>query len=325
VIPPKVELIQALTPLHRLRRASEKLGLELWIKRDDLTGFAMGGNKGRKLEYLIADALDQKAEVVVSCGALQSNFVRQLGAACACFGLECACAVMQLPFPKETGRPSVKPMRSEGGNVLLDQLVGIHLRVHPDGTWEELDEHTEALAREYEALGRRVYRIPIGGSTWLGAYAFEQAGLELQMQLETGTLFDWIVFASSSGSTQTGLARVFAGTQTRVLGIACDPESEMPHDFAALAEDLRQRTGGPQLAAEDFLFNLDFVGPAYGVPSQAGNAAIVFLARTEGIFLDPIYSGKAFAGLMELAKTGEISGTVLFWHTGGTPALFAMP
>jgi len=322
VIPPKVDFIQAPTPLHRLERASRELGLELWIKRDDLTGFAMGGNKGRKLEYLIADALAQRAEVVVSCGAMQSNFVRQLGAACACFGLRCACAVMQLPFPKETGRPSVAPMRAVSGNVLLDGLVGLDLRVFEDGTWEELDERAEEVAREFEASGKKVCRIPIGGSSWLGAHAFEQAGRELQV---SGEVFDWIVFASSSGSTQTGLARAFFGSSTRVLGIACDPEPEMTGDFAELNESVCRQMGGPSLAPEDFLFNLDYVGAAYGVPSEAGNEAISFLARTEGIFLDPIYSGKGFAGLMDLARRKAMEGRVLFWHTGGTPALFAMP
>ncbi len=321
--PPRVPLIQSPTPLHRLERASDSLGIELWIKRDDLTGFAMGGNKGRKLEYLIADALQSGAEVLVSCGAAQSNFVRQLGAACACFDLKCAAAVMQLPYPKETGEPDVAAMQATNGNVLLDSLVGVDLRVSANGTWEELDTHAETLAVEFEGKRRRVYRIPIGGSSWLGAHAFEQAGVELLAQ--TADPFDWIVFASSSGSTQTGLARAFHGSATKVLGIACDPEPEMTHDFEALAEEVRARRGGPTLRAPNFHFNLDFVGPAYGVPSEAGNQAIQFLARTEGIFLDPIYSGKAFAGLMDLAERREIGGRVLFWHTGGTPALFAMP
>jgi 1-aminocyclopropane-1-carboxylate deaminase/D-cysteine desulfhydrase-like pyridoxal-dependent ACC family enzyme len=295
------------------------MGLDLWIKRDDLTGFAMGGNKGRKLEYLMAAALASGADTVISCGSAQSNFVRQLGAACACLGLHCGAAVMKLPYSAHSGKPAGGATFPENGNVVLDRLVGIDLRMHPDGTWEELDARVDELEAEYAAAGRMVYRIPIGGSRWLGAYAFEQAGYEIPPG------FDWIVFASSSGSTQTGLARAFHGTSTQVLGIACDPEPDMVEDFAELAEAVRVEVGGPALNSTDFLFNLGFVGPGYGVPSEDGNAAIQYLAQAEGIFLDPIYSGKAFAGLIALATSGAVSGKVLFWHTGGTPALFAYP
>jgi D-cysteine desulfhydrase family pyridoxal phosphate-dependent enzyme len=319
--PPRVSLIQAPTPLHRLERASEKLGLDLWIKRDDLTGFAFGGNKGRKLEYLIADALAQGADSVVSCGSIQSNFIRQLGAACACYGLKCGAAVMHLPFSEGIGKPAAPGLTPNNGNVTLDHIVGVDLRVHPDGSWEHLYEMTDVLRAEYEAKGHRVCSIPIGGSSWLGAYAFEQAGKELTTQTEEP--FDWIVFASSSGSTQCGLARAFHGTSTKVQGIACDPEPEMVDDFADLAVSLQSHMGGPEIKASDFLFHRDHVGPGYGVPSEEGNQAIEFLARAEGIFLDPIYTGKAFAALMSLAKEGKLPGRVLFWHTGGTPTLFA--
>ena len=316
MIPAKVPLSLLPTPLHRLDGMSRELGLDLWIKRDDLTGFAMGGNKGRKLEYLIAEALAQRVEVVVTCGAAQSNFVRQLASACAVHGMQCAAVIMELPFEDEPAQGS--RLNPKVGNPTLNNILGVDLRLLPDGSWEELYAATERLAQEYEAQSKRVYRIPIGGSSPLGAYAFYQAAQEIPEG------FDWIVTASSSGSTQTGLAYAFHNTATKVLGICSDPEPEMVHDFAALGETLADLIDLPyRLQPEDFLANFDFVGPGYGVPSEAGNAAIASLAKSDGVFLDPIYSGKAFAALIALAKEGQLSGKILFWHTGGLPTLFA--
>lgn len=321
-MPPKVPLIQGPTPLHRLDHLSRELGIDLWIKRDDLTGFGLGGNKGRKLEYLMADALAQEAEVVVSCGSTQSNFVRQLGAACSVFGMKCAAAVMEIPRSDYNPLPVGPGLHGVGGNVLIDEMLGAELRRFPNGTWDELYAEMEAVACEYEAAGKKVYRCPIGGSTPLGAYAFVQAGREIMLQSDP---FDWIVTASSSGSTHTGLQACFKGTSTKVLGMASDPEPDLVDDYADLSAQLDPLLEEPaNLRPEDFLLNLDFVGEGYGVPSPAGNAAILRMARTEGIFLDPIYSGKAFAGLLSLAEVGELKGRVLFWHTGGIPTLFAM-
>lgn len=317
--PPKVELIVAPTPLHRLPRMSERLGIDLWIKRDDLTGFALGGNKGRKLEYLMAEALGMQAEVVVTCGSAQSNFVRQLGAACSVFGMRCAAAVMDVPYDGAAGLPQGKRLGPSNGNVLLDEMLGIDMRLHPDGTWEELFEKSEELAREYERNGKSVYRIPVGGSSPLGAYAFYAAASELE-----GEKFDAIVVASSSGSTHTGLAYAFLDSLTSVIGVACDDEPLLAEDFSELSIGLHELIGtGRPLKASDFDLRFDWVGAGYGVRSEAGDGAIELLARTEGIFLDPIYSGKAFAGLIDMAKNGAVSGRVLFWHTGGVPALFA--
>lgn len=317
----RVPLIVAPTPVHPLARLSKELGVDLWIKRDDLTGLAMGGNKGRKLEYLLADILRSGADTVVSCGSLQSNFVRQLGAACSMFDIRCVAAVMALPFEDE--KPAEPALKDESGNKTLDEILGIDLRILPDASWEELFEGAAQIAHQLRADGRKVYEIPVGGSTPIGAYAFFQAGEEVKSQSETP--FDWIVFASSSGSTHTGLAYSFRDSKTKVLGIACDPEPGLVHDFQKLYEGLEALTGDPRpIKPGDWLLNLDFVGAGYGVPSREGNTAIELLARREGIFLDPIYSGKAFAGLLSLVEQGEISGRILFWHTGGTPALFAM-
>lgn len=314
--PPKIPLIQAPTPLHRLERASADLGIDLWIKRDDLTGFAMGGNKGRKLEYMMGDALAQGAEAVVTCGAMQSNFIRHLGAAAAVCGLKCSAAVMETPY--EHIRPFMDGLLRDSGNVLLDQWLGVDMHIYPDGTWTELYKHAEAVAQQLERQGLRVYRIPIGGSAPIGAFSFVEAAKELDQ------VFDWIVFASSSGSTQVGLAHAFRNSNTKVLGISADPEPEIVQDFAELSVGLAALLGGESIPAEEFRISYDMVGPGYGVPSHHGNDAIRYLARTEGIFLDPIYSGKAFAGLQELVAKGEIGGRICFWHTGGQPALFAM-
>jgi len=314
---------------------SNELGIDLWIKRDDLTGLAMGGNKGRKLEYLMAAAIADGAQVVVTCGAAQSNFIRQLGAACSMLGVKCAAAIMTLPYEVANstslvissnvvsdvsrGRVQHNPALGEDrGNLILDKILGIDLRTHPDGTWEELYEYAEDLAKEYEASGLKTYRIPVGGSSALGAYAFYESVSEVTES------FDSVVFASSSGSTHTGLAFGFHESGTQVLGIACDPEPDIASDFAELAKGLKAiLPDGPDLSANDYDLNFDFVGPGYGIPSEEGNSAIERLARAEGIFLDPIYSGKAFAALIALTKTGELKGRVLFWHTGGTPTLFA--
>lgn len=301
---------------------SGELGIELWIKRDDLTGFALGGNKGRKLEYLIADCLAQGSDTVVTCGSIQSNFVRQLGAACAMHGLRCVAAVMDLPYLSEKERPTFPGVGSSGGNVLLDRILEVDLRVFPDGTWDELFDHARDLAEEMRVGGAKVYEVPVGGSSPLGAFAFYQAGLELHTQEPEG--FDWIVFASSSGSTHTGLAYAFQGSKSKVLGIACDPEPDLIEDFQALYGELETLVGERRpIPRADWHLSLEFVGSGYGVPSPMGNEAISRLAKSEGIFLDPVYTAKAFDGLLTLAGSKELYGRVLFWHTGGTPALFA--
>jgi len=318
---PKFPLIQSPTPLHSLNRMSESLGIDLWIKRDDLTGFAFGGNKGRKLEYLLADALAKNATAVVTCGAVQSNFIRQLGAAAKMAGLKCAAVTMALPYEDQIA-PAEGRLRIDIGNPTLNRLLDVDIRTHPDAPWETLYAHQEELAREYEAQGESVYRIPIGGSSALGALAFVYAGDEVATQLDS---IDWIVTASSSGSTQTGLAMAYHGTQTKVLGISSDPEPELTEDFETLSRKLNAiRPDLPVLTSGDFGLNVDYVGPGYGMPSLEGQAAIKTLAQTEGIFLDPIYSGKAFAGLLDLVKKKEVGGRVVFWHTGGLPTLFAV-
>ena len=318
--PRRFPLIQVPTPLHCLERVSQDLGIDLWIKRDDLTGFALGGNKGRKLEYLIAQVQDSGADTVLTCGSRQSNFIRQLAAACAVIGVRLVAVVMDLPFEFEL--PTERGLTEVGGNVWLDELLGAELRTILNGTWEALFDATIATHKELEEAGRTVYSIPVGGSSPLGAFAFVQSAEEIAAQAPT---FDFIVTASSSGSTQTGLQYALHGTETTVIGIACDPEPELVNEFAALAAGIDDLTGqSKSLQPTDFHFDTRFVGPGYAIPSEAGMDALRYLARREGIFLDPIYSAKAFAGLMAMAEEGSVWGRVLFWHTGGTPLLFAM-
>lgn len=317
----RIDLICSPTPLHRLPRISDDLGIDLWIKRDDLTGFAGGGNKGRKLEYLMADILAAGASCVVTLGASQSNFVRQAAAACAIHNIEFHGVVMDWPYPDEPRK--TKPQNwvdsdRPSGNLILDQWLGAHIHRLPDATFEDLDRAARELAQEKGA-----YFIPGGGSCGVGALGFVSAAHELLTQDST---VDTILSASGSGGTQTGLTYALAqmGTKAKFIGICTDDEPEMVHDFAAIAAELDEIFGDPlRLNAADFDLRLDYCGPGYGVPSAAGSDAIRYAARMEGIFLDPVYAGKAFAGLMDLAKRGELTGRVVFWHTGGMPVLFA--
>jgi D-cysteine desulfhydrase family pyridoxal phosphate-dependent enzyme len=317
-LPVRTPLAQLPTPQHRLDRLSDELRLDLWIKRDDLTGLALGGNKGRKLEYLMTDVLASGAKSVVSCGALQSNFVRQLAAACAMFRLNCHTVVMELPFDAAVGKPQGNALSSTNGNVLLDGLFGAHLHLVPDGDWSVLYSESEELAAKLEADGQTVYRIPVGGSSALGGYAFFEAAKELEGHL------DALVTSTSSGSTQAGLALAFRDTNTRVVGIAADPEPDLIEDVLRVSNGLTELLGTATMKPEQFEVRLDWACPGYGIPSEASNAAIKLMATREGIVLDPIYSGKAFAGLIEMARNRELSGRVLFWHTGGVPAIFSV-
>lgn len=294
------------------------MGTEVWIKRDDLSGLALGGNKVRKLEYLLAEAVARKCDTVITCGGVHSNFIRILAAACARLGLRCEAVVMDLPYEH---RPAEGTRLSDHrGNPLLSELFGAILHRVPDDTWEALYALSDSLAERLRSKGREVYQIPVGGSSPLGAYAFFKAGREV---IESGEEFDWVVTASSSGSTQTGLAYAFSGRPTRVLGICSDPEPEMVVEFATIGVSLAEMVGTKTLLAQDFRLSTDFVGTGYGIPSEAGNSAVQYLARTEGILLDPIYTGKAFAGLLQLISSNGLGGKVLFWHTGGVPSLFA--
>jgi L-cysteate sulfo-lyase len=314
---PRFPLAFLPTPLHPLPRLSARLGgdVQLWIKRDDQTGLAGGGNKTRKLEYLIPDAQAQGADVILTVGAIQSNHCRQTAAAAARAGLECHVVL--------SGEPPPQP----NGNLLLDSLLGAGIHWT---TRENRDRRLVELTEELRAAGRRPYPIVLGGSDPVGASGYALALEELWEQARALDLrLDAIVFASSSGGTQAGLvAGAWAlGWDVPLLGISVDePEAELKAQVAGLATRTADRLGRPHsFSAGDIRVNTDFLGGGYAVMGELERDAIRLMAREEGILLDPVYTGRAFGGLLDLIRRGAFGpgSNILFWHTGGTPALFA--
>lgn len=311
---PRVRFAHLPTALEPLERLSEELGgPKLWVKRDDQTGLAFGGNKTRKLEFLIAEAQAQEARTLITAGAVQSNHCRQTAAAAARFGLDCILVL------------AGEPPQSSSGNILLDGLLGAEL------IWTTRSERETTLKKvvsESEDAGRRPFLIPYGGSNPIGAIAYTFA---LQELLEQGLTPDWIVFASSSGGTQAGLAvgsRLF-GFNGGILGISVDETAEVLQTrIADLAEQTAVLIGEAiPFSPEEVTVNANYIGEGYGIMGTPEQEAIELFARTEGLLLDPVYTGRAAAGLIDLIRQGffDVEDSVLFWHTGGTPALFADP
>ncbi|MCI0398827.1 MAG: D-cysteine desulfhydrase family protein [Chloroflexi bacterium] len=314
--PGRVYLAHLPTPLERLDRLGKHLGgPELLIKRDDQTGLALGGNKVRKLEFLAADALEHGCDHLITSGGPQSNHCRQTAAVAARLGLGCSLVLR-----------GQAPIRFTG-NLLLDRLFGAHLYWAGD---RPLGEVMSQVAGELRAMGRKPYLIPLGGSNVVGATGYVMAMEEFMAQLAAAGLnVDFIVFASSSGGTQAGLvlgARVYA-FRGRVLGISVDrPAEELQTQVAALATATATHLGlGTVSVAGQVEVNDDYLGEGYGVLGEAEREAIRLVAQLEGILLDPVYTGRAMGGLIDLIRWGAFTHrqTVLFWHTGGTPALFA--
>lgn len=318
---PRVRLAFLPTPLQPLPRLSAYLGgPALFVKRDDQTGLATGGNKARKLEYLLAQAIEAGADCVITAGSTQSNHARQTAAGAASLGLA-AHLVLYAP----DGVPPAEP----SGNVLLDYLLGAAIH------WtQERAPYAETIARVEESLrnaGHRPYVIPYGGSSAHGVLGYADAMRELAGQIEPRGWFDAHVFASSSGGTQAGLLlgaylTGFLAT-TRILGISVDvPADRLAPRVGALAR------AGAQLLNLDWepapaqvLVNDRYCGAGYAVVTEQEREAIRLLARLEGILVDPVYTGRALAGLIDLVQGGEFrtGQRVLFWHTGGTAALSA--
>ncbi len=316
--PPRFHLAHLPTPLEPMDRLSAALaGPHLWIKRDDQTGLATGGNKARKLELLLADAQAQSAGVLLTVGSVQSNHCRQTAAAAARAGLQCVLVLRGHP-------PSRDPWT---GNLLLDTILGA--RIVWAGDQDPL-RALDAAADIERAEGRRPYVIPYGGSNSIGAAAYALAFQELWELMRARRLrFDRIVFASSSGGTHAGLvvgARA-CDYDGRVLGISVDKTGGHLRDTVSKLLVPTAQVLGLDLALrpEDVEVDDRYLGPGYAVLTSAEREAIHIVARHEGILLDPVYTGKAMAGLLDLVRQGEVGAdeTVLFWHTGGTPALFA--
>ena len=319
---PRVRLGHLPTPLEPLENLTRTLGgPQLWIKRDDCTGLATGGNKTRKLEFLVGDALAQSADTLVTQGAVQSNHARQTAAAAARHGLKCHILL-------ERRVPDTEQAYDRSGNVLLDKLFGATLEYHDPG----LDMNTEAelVCERLHSKGAKPYCIPGGGSSPVGALGYVNCALEIVNQAnERSVKFDRIMVGTGSTGTQSGLVAGIEGSnaQIPILGI-CVRQPAAPQEAAVhqlvvrVAEKLGLQASIPK---ERVKANGDYVGAGYGIPSEGTLEAISMLAREEGILLDPVYSGKAMAGLIDLIRKGKFTKdeTILFLHTGGSAALFA--
>lgn len=314
---PRLEFIGAPTPLEYLPRFSDYLGREIFIKRDDVTPVAMGGNKIRKLEFLAADALREGADSLVTAGGIQSNHVRQTAAVAAKLGLHC---VVLLENPIGTTAENYLT----NGNRLLMELF--NAQVEMCDALSAPDAQLEALATRLEAQGFRPYVIPVGGSNALGALGYVESALEIAQQCEGAVNLSSVVVASASGGTHAGLAVGLEQLMPEVelIGVTVSRRiAEQKPKVVALQQGI---AGELELTAtaEIQLWD-DYFAPGYSIPNDEATEAINLLARLEGILLDPVYTGKAMAGLIDgiSQKRFRDEGPILFIHTGGAPALFA--
>ncbi|NCF66549.1 MAG: pyridoxal-phosphate dependent enzyme [Chloroflexi bacterium] len=312
--PQRVSIAHLPTPIEPLERLSKHLGgPEILIKRDDLTGLATGGNKTRKLEFLVAEALAQECDHLITTGAPQSNHCRQTAAAAARLGLGCA-LILRGEAPSQVN-----------GNLLLDKLLGAHIYWTGD---RDAGELIQEVSSELQSVGRKPYIIPLGGSNVVGATAYILAMQELVTQLKEENLnVDFIVFASSSGGTQAGLvlgAQLY-GFQGQIFGISVDhPADGLRTQVAALATATATHLGLDSISVVDHvLVNDDYLGGGYAIVGDNEREAIHLVAQLEGILLDPVYTARAMGGLIDLIRWGAFTRgqTVLFWHTGGTASL----
>jgi D-cysteine desulfhydrase family pyridoxal phosphate-dependent enzyme len=309
---PRIRIAHLPTPVESMPRLSAYLGgPRLWVKRDDLTGIAFGGNKVRKLELVLAEAQANGARTLVTVGAAQSNHCRQTAALAAHYGMGCILVL--------SGDLSQAPT----GNLLVDEMLGAEI------IWTERKERQTVLQQTFDQAweaGRRPYLIPLGASNSLGALGYLFAFDELLTQQVQP---DWIVVATSSGGTQAGLVLGgrLRGWKGRILGISIDEkDTHLQEIVAHLATEASELAGQRvDFKPADILVNDDYLGEGYGIMGAPEREAIQAFARQEGLLLDPVYTGRAAAGMIDLLHRGFFKprDTVLFWHTGGTPALFA--
>ncbi|TQL49056.1 1-aminocyclopropane-1-carboxylate deaminase/D-cysteine desulfhydrase [Ornithinicoccus hortensis] len=313
---PRIDLRGFTSPLHPLRRLSEELGVEVWCKRDDVGSVGLAGNKVRKLEMELGHALALGATHIVTEGSRHSNATRAAAAAAAALGLRCT-LVLCHDEPTE-------PV----GNLLLDGLFGADLRLVGDVSWVELAEVTAGVVRDLEGASERVYRLPIGSATGRGATSFARAFAEAEEQIRAqGADFATIVHASSAGSTHAGLVlgRAIRRRSTRIVGVVVAGEvyDDVPGNYLRLAREAAAFISPEtSVGASDIELTEAYLGQGYGQPTPGVPEAIDLMARLEGIVVDPVYTAKAAAALIDLARTGQLQGPVLFWHTGGYHAMF---
>ena len=318
---PRIRITHGPTPLEFMPRLTEALGgPKLYIKRDDCTGLGTGGNKTRKLEFLMADAAAQKADTIITQGATQSNHARQTAAIAAKLGLQC-----EILLEDRTG--SKVDQYKQSGNVFLDHLYGAHVQELPGGS--DMNAAMTQLAEALRRKGRKPYIIPGGGSNPIGALGYVVCALEMVEQFNArGLDVSHVVHATGSAGTQAGLLAGLEGTRSRipVLGIgvraAKEAQETSVYNLAAKTAELLGVPGA--VARESVVANCDYVGGGYGVPTPGMVEAVTMLARLEGILLDPVYSGKGMAGLIDLCRKGffKTSENVVFVHTGGAVALY---
>jgi len=329
---PRVDLIHRPTPLRKLERLTARLGgPEIYVKRDDLTGLAFGGNKSRKLEFIIRDVIEKKADVIITWGSLQSNWCMQTAAAARAFGIR-PVLVLFKTYDLPAGAD---------GNLLLDVILGADIRVLEAEKGKVIKTAQafsvlEEAAREVRAKGHRPYLVPVGGSLVrgdmdkpLGAMSYVGAFAEIIDEMRAGGVEpDYVVHSTGSGGTQAGLV-VGARALTagcRVIGVSVsDPKGPFSEDVLEIARAADETLGlGLEVGLEDVVVFDEYIGEGYGIVDRDVAQAIRLVFQTEGIVLDPVYTAKAMAGLIDLIRTGFFNTTdkVVFVHTGGTPALF---
>ena len=319
---PRVSLAHLPTPLEHLPRLSTELGgPQIYVKRDDCTGLATGGNKTRKLEFSMAAAVEHGADTIVTVGAVQSNHVRQTAAAACKLGMRC-----EVLLEHRIDDASDDYLHS--GNVFLDTMFGANLREYPGGT--DFDAALQDVAAEVAVTGGKPFIVPGGASDRVGALGYVNCALELIDQaVKRQLVIDHIVTATGSAGTQGGLIVGLKATHSGIplLGIGVgaprEPQEQKVFDLAVETADY---IGAPGVVArDDVIANCDFIGEGYGQPTDSMNEAVLLMARLEGILVDPVYSGKALAGLIDLVRKGHFDAAenIVFLHTGGSAALFA--
>lgn len=297
------------TPIQKLDNISRILGVQVYVKRDDMTGLGLGGNKIRKLEYLLAQAKAQGAQVVFTTGGAQSNHAMLTACACRKLGMT------PILILKKRGVTAIR------GNQLLEHLMGVDVRFMDTDDYADIYAEMDRVGSE---LGRPYYKIPCGGSNALGALGYVDCVREIRDQ---GFKFDHMICAEGSGGTMAGLAlgaKLYM-PDMRVTGMMVDSDP-----FEKITVDLMRESAellGADIQVDRSDFDLkDMCGPGYAIPSEEGNAAVSLMAQEEGLFLDPVYTGKAFAGLIAMAKEGAFKSSerILFLHSGGAGGLFAV-
>ena len=326
---PTVSLSILPTPLHKLKNISRETGVNIYCKRDDLTGFAFGGNKTRKLDFLIADAISKNSNTLIAVGAIQSNFCRMAAAA----GKESGLDVHLVLGGKKPKKPT--------GNLLLSYLFGANIHFVETDDWNILEQEGKLLTEKFKTQGKNVYWLPIGGSTPIGALGYAAAFIEILDDCKRlGIATDTIIHTSSSSGTQAGLivGKALTGWQGKIIGMGvAKTEKQLSKEVFELAHDTGKLlwesskgvhshilSGHVFIDKKDVILDNSYMGTAYGARTAACESAIKFFAEKEGIVLDNVYTGKAAAGLLDYAKRGLFSPNenVIFIHTGGIVEIF---